>query len=45
MLVHTHDGGISLMAGGQHIHEAVPACLPPTNEAIITSGARTKGFR
>ncbi len=51
VLVHTHDGGIDhlhrrVMAGGQRIHDAVPdASLPPTNEAIIASGAGTIGLR
>jgi hypothetical protein len=51
VLVHAHDGGIDhlhrrVMAGGQRIHDAVPdACLPPTNEAIIASGAGTIDFR
>src|SRR5260370_10887111 len=51
VLVYTPHRGIDhlhrrVMAGGQRIHDAVPdACLPPTNEAIITSGAGTIGFR
>ena len=51
VLVHTHDGGINhlhrrVTAGGQRIHDAVPdASLPPTNEAIIASGAGTIGLR
>jgi hypothetical protein len=35
-----------IMTGGQRIHDPVPyASLPPTNEAIIASGAGTKGLR
>ncbi len=51
MLVHSHDGGMDhlhrrVMTGGQCIHDPVPyTSLPPTNEAIIESGARTIGFR
>jgi hypothetical protein len=35
-----------VMTGGQRIHDAVPyASLPPTNEAIIASGAGAIGLR
>jgi hypothetical protein len=51
VLVHAHDGGIDhlhrrVMTGGQRFHDPVPyASLPPTNKAIIASGAGTMGFR
>jgi hypothetical protein len=47
VLVHAHNGSIDhphrrVMTGGQRIHDPVPnAGLPPPNEAIIASGART----
>ena len=50
VLVHAHDGGIDhlhrrVMTGGQRIHDLVPhASPPPTNEAIVTSGAGTIGL-
>jgi hypothetical protein len=51
VLVHSHDRGIDhlhrrVMTGGQCVDDPVPyASLPPTNEAIIASGPRAKGFR
>ena len=51
VLVHAHDGGVDhlyrcVMTGGQCIHDPVPyTSLPPTNEAIIASGAGTIGLR
>jgi hypothetical protein len=50
MLVHAHDRGIDhlhrrIMTGSQRIHDLVPyASPPPTNEAIVTSSAGTKGL-
>jgi hypothetical protein len=48
--MHAHDGGINhlhrrVMTGSQRFHDLVPdASLPPTNEAIIASGAGTIGL-
>src|SRR5712671_3709719 len=49
--VHAHDGGIDhlhrrIMTGGQRVHDLVPDASPlPTNESIVTSGARAIGLR
>ena len=51
VLVHAHDGGIDhlhrcVVTGSQRIHDLVPdASPPPSNEAIVTGGAGTIGFR
>jgi hypothetical protein len=51
VLEHAHDGGIyhlhrRAMTGGQRIHDLVPdASQPPPNEAVVTGGAGTIGFR
>jgi hypothetical protein len=48
VLVHAHDGGIDhlhgrVVTGGQCIHDPVPdASLPPTDKAIIPSGASVR---
>jgi len=45
VLMHAHDGCIDhlhrrVMTGGQRIHDPIPdASLPPTNEAVVASGA------
>jgi hypothetical protein len=50
VLVHAHDAGIDhlhcrVMTGDQRIHDLVPhASPPPTNEAIVASGAGTIGL-
>lgn len=49
--MHAYDGGIDhlhrrVMTGGQRIHDPIPdASLPPTNEAVVASGAGAIGFR
>jgi hypothetical protein len=49
--MHAHDGCIDhlhrrVMTGGQRIHDPIPdASLPPTNEAVVASGAGAIGFR
>jgi len=51
VLVHAHDGGVDhlhrrVVTGGQRIHDLVPdASPPPTNETVVTGGARTIGLR
>src|SRR5664279_495126 len=51
VLVHADDGGINhlhrrVMTGSKRIHDPVPdASPPPPNEAIVTGGAGTVGFR
>jgi outer membrane immunogenic protein len=51
VLVHPDTGGINhlhrrVMTGSKRIHDPVPdASPPPPNEAIVTSGAGTIGFR
>jgi hypothetical protein len=51
VLVHAHDGGVDhlhrrVVTGGQRIHDRVPhSNRPPTNEAIIASGAGIVGLR
>jgi hypothetical protein len=50
VLMHAHNGGINhlhrrVMTGSQRFHDLVPdASPPPTNEAIIASGAGTIGL-
>ena len=49
--MHADDGCIDhlhrrVMTGGQRIHDPIPdASLPPTNEAVVASGAGAIGFR
>ena len=51
VLMHADDGCIDhlhrhVMTGGQRIHDPIPdASLPPTNEAVVASGAGAIGFR
>jgi hypothetical protein len=51
VLVHSDYGGVNhlhrrVMTGGKRIHDLVPdASSPPPNEAIVTGGAGTIGFR
>jgi hypothetical protein len=51
VLVHSDYGGVNhlrrrIRTGGKRIQDLVPdASPPPPNEAIVTSGAGTIGFR
>ena len=51
MLMHADNGGVDhldggIATGGQRIHDPVPdASLPPTDKAMIASGAGTIGHR